>query len=272
MTYRRRRLKTFLDSSWGGAVAAARFACYVGPMTRDRLLLAADALSDALAPLRFAEPVSHVYNPLVYARAGYAAYLEVAGDSPKRVVFLGMNPGPYGMTQTGVPFGHVDWARDWLGIDVAIGKPENEHPKRPVTGFACERREVSGERLWGAIAHHFGTPAAFFERHLILNYCPLVFMEASGRNRTPDKLPAAERQALYAACDAHLRAAVAVLQPEWVIGIGAFAEERARQALADTAVRTGRILHPSPANPRTNRGWEPIVAAELAAMGLCPLR
>lgn len=241
-------------------------------MLAERLLRAADALSDALEPLRFAPPVTHVYNPLRYARAGYAAYLNLVGEGPKRVVFLGMNPGPYGMAQTGVPFGHVDWARDWLGIDVAIGKPEAEHPKRPVTGFACERREVSGERVWGAIAGHFGQPAAFFAQHLILNYCPLVFMEASGRNRTPDKLPAAERQALYAACDAHLREAVAALEPQWVIGVGAFAEERARQALAGTPVRIGRILHPSPANPRTNRGWEPIVAAELAEMGLCPLR
>lgn len=241
-------------------------------MSIERLMSAADALSATLAPMRFASPVTHVYNPLTYAREGYAAYLHRAGTGPKRALFLGMNPGPWGMAQTGVPFGQVAWARDWLGIDVPIGKPEHEHPQRPITGFACERREVSGSRVWGAIAEHFETPEAFFERYLIVNYCPLVFMEASGRNRTPDKLPVAERKALFAACDAHLREIVAILQPEWVIGVGAFAEERARLALEGTTIKTGRILHPSPANPLTNKGWEPVVARELTEMGLCPLR
>ncbi|MNK53215.1 Uracil DNA glycosylase superfamily protein [compost metagenome] len=241
-------------------------------MTFDRLMRSADALSDALAPMRFSNPVTHVYNPLVYAREGYAAYLRLAGDTPKRAIFLGMNPGPWGMAQTGVPFGQVEWARDWLGIHVAVGKPEVEHPKRPITGFECGRKEVSGSRLWGAIAKHFGTPEAFFERYLILNYCPLVFMEESGRNRTPDKLPASERKALFDACDLHLREVVDVLQPEWIVGIGAFAEERARLALEGTGIKTGRIIHPSPANPLTNQGWEPIVERELTALGLCPLR
>ena len=132
-------------------------------MTVQRLLQSADALSDVLAPMRFASPVTHVYNPLVYARAGYAAYLEQAGKTPKRAIFLGMNPGPWGMAQTGVPFGQVEWARDWLGIDVSVDKPPVEHPQRPITGFACQRREVSGSRVWGAIAKHFGTPEAFFK-------------------------------------------------------------------------------------------------------------
>ena len=35
----------------------------------------------------------------------------------KRVVFLGMNPGPFGMAQVGVPFGEVAAVRDWLRID-----------------------------------------------------------------------------------------------------------------------------------------------------------
>ncbi len=241
-------------------------------MTFERLMSAADSLSEALAPLRFSSPVTHVYNPLEYAREGYAAYMRMAGSSPKRAIFLGMNPGPWGMAQTGVPFGEVAWSRNWLGIDVPVGKPENEHPKRLISGFACARREVSGSRVWGAVASHFGKPEAFFARYMILNYCPLVFMEESGRNRTPDKLPAAERQAVFAACDAHLREVIDILRPEWVVGIGAFAEERARLALAGSDRRSGRIMHPSPANPLTNRGWEPIIARELTALGLCPLR
>lgn len=230
-----------------------------------------DEINCELAPLRFAAPVTHVYNPLVYARSGFEAYLERAGEGPKRAIFLGMNPGPWGMAQTGVPFGEAAIVKEWLGIEAEIGKPEHEHPKRPIQGFACARAEVSGGRVWGAIREHFQTPERFFERYFIANYCPLVFMEESGRNRTPDKLPTKERQPLFEPCDRHLIRMVEILQPEWVIGIGTFAEQRGRLALAGTGIRIGRILHPSPANPATNQGWAKIAARELTELGLCPL-
>lgn len=240
-------------------------------MFHQQLSLAIDELNRDLEPLRFADPVSHVYNPLVYARSGYEAYLNLAAKGPKRAFFLGMNPGPWGMAQTGVPFGEASIVRDWLRIATAIAKPDPEHPKRPILGFECPRTEVSGSRVWGAIQEHFGTPERFFERYFIANYCPLIFMEASARNRTPDKLPARERQPLFEACDRHLLRTVEILQPEWVIGIGTFAEQRARLVLAGTGVQIGRILHPSPANPATNQGWAKVVARELTELGLCPL-
>ncbi len=229
---------------------------------------AARRLSRELAALSFGPPVAHVYDPLLYARRAHTAYLRSYGDSRKRVVFLGMNPGPFGMVQTGVPFGDVACVRDWLLIEVKIERPARQHPKRPILGFDCPRSEVSGTRLWGAIAAHFGTPQRFFADHFIANYCPLAFVEASGRNRTPDKLPAAEREPLYAACDRHLRRVVRLLQPEWVVGIGAFAESRAREVLADT-VKVGRVLHPSPANPRAQKDWGGKARRELLAQGVC---
>src|SRR5213596_435276 len=101
--------------------------------------------------------VPFVYNPLVYARAPHEAYLERWGtESPREVVMVGMNPGPFGMAQTGVPFGDVGAVRDWLGIETRVGKPLREHPRRPVTGFGCARSEVSGQRLWGLFAERFG--------------------------------------------------------------------------------------------------------------------
>jgi single-strand selective monofunctional uracil DNA glycosylase len=236
----------------------------------DRLIQAASRLTRAVGALRFGRPVTHVYNPLDYAGRAHRAYLRRFGDGGKRAVFLGMNPGPFGMAQTGVPFGEVASVREWMGIEEPVGRPANEHPARPVEGFACRRSEVSGARLWGAIARHFGPPEAFFRAHFVANYCPLVFMEASGRNRTPDKLPPDERAPLYAACDAHLRRVVEVLEPEWVIGIGGFAEERAREALAGFELRVGRILHPSPASPLANRNWAGTAERELRTLGLCP--
>ncbi len=234
----------------------------------DRLWRASRRLAREVDALSFAPPVTHVYNPLRYGASGYREYLRRYGATHKRVVFLGMNPGPFGMAQTGVPFGEVAHVRDWLGISTEIGKPDIEHPKRPVLGFACTRSEVSGARLWGAFAERHSTPERFFGERFVANYCPLLFLEASGRNRTPEALPATERAPLFAACDRHLRVLCDALEPAWVIGVGGFAEKRANQALDGTGVQIGRILHPSPQNPAANRGWADQAQAELERYGL----
>ncbi len=232
-----------------------------------RLIDAAQTLSRDVDAMRFAAPVSHVYNPLDYAWTVHRSYLERFGSNQKRVVFLGMNPGPFGMAQTGVPFGEIAAVRDWLGLSGTVGKPLPENPKKPVDGFACKRGEVSGQRLWGLFRERFGTPEAFFAEHFVANYCPLVFFD-EGRNLTPDKLPAAEAGPLQDACDAQLRRMVEALQAEWVIGVGAWAEKRAASALAGLPVRFGRILHPSPASPAANRGWAPEATRQMVEMGL----
>ncbi len=239
-------------------------------MSRARRLRESERrLCSKLAPLRFGDPVHVVYNPLEYARRPHQQYLRRYADSRKRVVFLGMNPGPWGMAQTGVPFGEVASVRDWLGIGGPVARPEPEHPKRPVTGFACTRSEVSGARLWGAFAEWFGTPDAFFAEHFVANYCPLVFMEQGGRNRTPDKLAAHERAPLYSACDAHLRDLVRVLEPDWLVGVGGFAERRAREVFEGLAgLRIGSVLHPSPASPLANRGWQAQARDQLRKQGI----
>ncbi|MBW2243804.1 MAG: single-stranded DNA-binding protein [Deltaproteobacteria bacterium] len=235
----------------------------------DRVLAAERRLIQDLAPLRFEAPVTHVYNPLVYAARPHRAYLRRFAATRKRVVYLGMNPGPYGMAQTGVPFGEIALVRDWMGIEAPVGRPDPEHPKRPVEGFACARSEVSGARLWGAIAEHYDTAEHFFRGAFVANYCPLVFMEESGKNRTPDKLPARERDPVYSACDQHLRRLVELLEPEWLIGIGKFAETRGRDALEGMDVKIASILHPSPASPAANRGWAPQARQQLSELGIC---
>lgn len=233
------------------------------------LVAASRSLARAVGGLRFGAPVTHVYNPLVYARRPHEAYLSRYGAGRKRVVFLGMNPGPYGMAQTGVPFGAVELVRRWLGIEGPVTRPRAEHPRRPVLGFECPRDEVSGRRLWGAVEEGFGTPRRFFSGHFVANYCPLVFLEGSGRNRTPDKLPRREREPLFSACDRHLQRVVDALQPAWVVGVGAFAEARAREALAGRGPHIARIAHPSPANPAAGRDWAGQARRALAEQGVC---
>ena len=228
-----------------------------------------EKLNHAMLSLTFQTPVAYVYNPLIYARKSHERYLELYGDSPKEVLLLGMNPGPFGMAQTGVPFGEVAVTRDWLEIEESVGQPPQMHPKRPIQGFACPRSEVSGRRLWGWAQNRFKTPQAFFDRYFVANYCPLIFLEESGRNRTPDKLPKSERDPLFEACDSALAELVDYFQPRYLIGVGAFAEKRAQACLGrESNVSTGRITHPSPANPRANRGWETFIETELTEMGI----
>ncbi|HSL84142.1 MAG TPA: single-stranded DNA-binding protein, partial [Thermoanaerobaculia bacterium] len=128
-----------------------------------------DELVAAVEPLAFSPPVACVYDPLVYAREPHRRYLERFGRPPKEVLLVGMNPGPWGMSQTGVPFGEVAAVRDWMGIDGRVERPDPEHPKRPVEGFACARSEVSGRRLWGWARERFGAPERFFERFFVWN-------------------------------------------------------------------------------------------------------
>ncbi|HHO52460.1 MAG TPA: single-stranded DNA-binding protein [Deltaproteobacteria bacterium] len=227
-------------------------------------------LSRAVGALSFGSPVAHTYNPLVYAAEPHERYLSRFGVGTGRILLLGMNPGPFGMAQTGVPFGEVAMVRDWMGIEGRVGRPADEHPARRVEGFALARSEVSGRRLWGWAQQRFGTAQRFFERFFVVNYCPLLFLAASGRNLTPDKVSRGEREQLLQICDASLRDVVALLDPGRVIGVGRWAEDRARAALASSPWEgpVGRVLHPSPASPAANRGWAAQAEAQLAAQGV----
>jgi single-strand selective monofunctional uracil DNA glycosylase len=234
------------------------------------LLTASNELASAVDALSFTFPVTHVYNPLSYARLSHQQYLLRFGGSTKQTVFLGMNPGPFGMAQTGVPFGEIAAVRDWMGIETAIGKPPSENPARPVDGYACPRSEVSGHRLWGLMAERFGEAENFFTDHIVINYCPLVFMEEGGKNVTPDKLKAAERGRLFKACDAHLRKSLDILQPQWAVGIGGFAEQCLQRLNKENPLtaKIGKILHPSPASPAANRGWSEAAIRQLEKQGI----
>ncbi len=227
-----------------------------------------DDLAAELATLTFSAPVEYVYNPLKYAREPHVRYLERYGGGSPEVLFIGMNPGPWGMAQTGVPFGAVSAVRDWLGLDGEVGHAPREHPKRPVQGFECTREEVSGARVWGWARDAFGTPERFFERFFVGNYCPLLFLGESGRNLTPDKLKASERDALLPPCDRALRRVTEALGVRLVIGVGVWAEQRARIALDGLEVEIKRVLHPSPASPAANRGWAEAATRQLAEMGV----
>jgi single-strand selective monofunctional uracil DNA glycosylase len=224
-----------------------------------------------LDTIRFSAPVAYIYNPLEYARSGYDEYCRRYGSGKKEAVLVGMNPGPWGMAQTGVPFGDIVSVTQWMGIRADIGTPSRLHPKRPIHGFSCRRREVSGTRLWGWAHAVFGTPDTFFSRLFVVNYCPLLFYGTDGRNYTPDKLPAHHRRELFTVCDKALCDLFGLLDPRVVVGIGRFAEQRIGSVLeGETRRILTRIPHPSPANPQANRNWAQQVTAILEPLGVIP--
>lgn len=238
-----------------------------------QLVEISERLREAVGRLTFSEPAAYVYNPLDYAWEPHRDYLRRWGRAPKDVVLVGMNPGPWGMAQNGVPFGATTPVRDFLGVRGAVGRPDPEHPKRRVEGLDLEREEVSGTRLWGWIADTWGTPGAFFERFFVYNFCPLCFLADSGRNVTPDKLAADEREPLLEICGRALADGIVALGARRVVGVGAWAERQCRAALSEVEVggapvEVGRVLHPSPASPAANRGWAEAATQELREQGI----
>jgi single-strand selective monofunctional uracil DNA glycosylase len=223
----------------------------------EAIIKAARILAHGVDQIRFAPPVRWTYNPLLYARVPHELYLSRYAASGKRAVFLGMNPGPWGMAQTGVPFGEVSAVKDWLGIHGTVATPKRQHARVPVTGFECRRSEVSGRRLWGLMRERFGSGEQFSRHAFVANYCPLMFLDESGRNLTPDKIAKNDKGRLYSLCDRFLTVVIETLRPERVVGIGVFAEQRIRAVLSMLPVAAGvvSIPHPSPANPRANRDW-----------------
>lgn len=224
------------------------------PDDLENLISVVRGLSRRVARFHPQPPAAHVYNPLAYARGPVEEYLRRFGGGRGRVLLVGMNPGPWGMAQTGVPFGDVEAVRDWMGISGEVKRPAAEHPRVPVMGFDCHRREGSGKRLWGWARERAGTADRFFSDFFVWNYCPLCFLDEGGANLVPDKLARADREALTAMCDPALARVLEILQPRAAVGVGAFAEARLR-AVAPAGLPVVRLLHPSPANPAANRDW-----------------
>lgn len=212
--------------------------------------------------------VATCYNPLEYAWDLHRNYCERFGQGRKHAVFIGLNPGPFGMGQCGVPFGEVSFVKDWMKLSGSVKRPEPEHPKRPILGLDCKRSEVSGKRLWGLFSGRFPKADDFFAQHFVANWCPLLFMGPSGANLTPDKLRGPMQDALDKVCDQHLHDLLAVLKPRFAVGVGGFAEKRLEGITLPTGCTIARLPHPSPANPAANKGWSALAEKALREQGI----
>ncbi len=246
-----------------------------------------------------APPGIVVYNPLAYARPAHEAYLDLF-RGPRRIVIAGMNPGPWGMVQTGVPFGNVGHARQIVTLrsilpetplDHLVSTPSLALASRPVLGYRCVRDEVSGRRLWEGLCPLWAPPEEeaqaldlipgynrsrdLLRRMLgevfVMNLCPLAFFEDGPRatNVTPDKLPTAWRDRFVgdsSPCHSYFSHILDTFRPEVVLVMGDWVERTVRRWSGEA--RLVRLPHPSPANPAANRGWAAAAQRILREAGL----
>ncbi len=215
-----------------------------------KLSQSCDSLSKSILKTK---NIAYVTNPLNYVWEYHESYLSQYSGLGATTLLLGMNPGPYGMAQCGVPFGATHIARDFLNITGEFTQPIGRHPKRPIEGLNLERQEISGKRMWGLLKEIWITPEEIHKNVFLVNHCPLLLLGDSGRNITPDKISGLTAKKLLKACDEHLREIVLELGITRVIGIGKYAEKRALLALKDLDVEITTCWHPSPASPLANR-------------------
>ncbi|XP_063952306.1 single-strand selective monofunctional uracil DNA glycosylase-like [Lytechinus pictus] len=230
-----------------------------------------EEMVEELDKLKFGDPVSYIYNPVVYAKETHDCFIRKYGNSTKSVLFLGMNPGPFGMAQNGVPFGETNYVKDWMKITGNVGKPPKEHPKRIIVGLDCNRSEVSGQRFWKLWQDLCGSPENFFKECFVYNHCPLVFMTSTSKNVTPPSMKVEMRNPLIEVCDDFLCRLIKLLEVKVVVGIGKFAEDRTKKALDKGGVEGVRVvsmMHPSPINPAANKGWQAIAEKTLKDLDL----
>ncbi len=220
----------------------------------DDVIGAAQWLRDATAVLDPGPPVETIYRPLEYAWDIHRDYLATFGGPPKDALFVGMNPGPWGMGQTGVPFGDPTVVGRWLRLnDHVVEPPEEELPQRPVRGLDSSHTEVSGQRLWGLLRDLYTTPQAALERLLVVNHCPLLMFDIQHRNVTPDQLRVGFKENLLEVCDEGLERIATATQAGLLIGVGTYAEERCKVVAERLGIGSASIPHPSPASPLANK-------------------
>uniref|UniRef100_A0A182MSA2 Uracil-DNA glycosylase-like domain-containing protein n=1 Tax=Anopheles culicifacies TaxID=139723 RepID=A0A182MSA2_9DIPT len=230
-------------------------------------------LSAALRKVALPSEVAACYDPIEYASAIHCAYLQRFLDGPKAVLFIGMNPGPWGMCQTGVPFGYVPAVRDWMGLRGTVAKPTPELAARPVEGLACTREEQSGKRWWGLYQELCGTADCFFRSCFVYNLCPLAFFHQSGRNITPSELKGKAKGEIQSISEQYLETALKVLKPKIIISVGRYTEDRVKtltkQNRIGPTIVTYCMPHPSPRS-LNNTNWSQKAKLWLSEHGILP--
>ncbi|XP_055849953.1 single-strand selective monofunctional uracil DNA glycosylase [Episyrphus balteatus] len=213
-------------------------------------------LNKELANLKFPN-ITHVYNPIEYAFDLHCQYLKKYLNGPKKMLLIGMNPGPNGMAQNGVPFGNTNTVKNLMKIEGQVEQPPSLHPKRPVTGLACKTEEPSGVRIWTLIGKLAGSLEIFSQQCFMHNFCPLAFFDVQGKNITPGELKGDVKAEVRNICLKYLEQEIQLIQPEIIIAIGSYVGDCMKR-LAKQSIYIGsnikilQLAHPSPRSVNNN--------------------
>ena len=211
---------------------------------------------------------SHARPESAHLRLGaHEQYLKRFGEGRKRVVFLGMNPGPFGMVQVGVPFGEVNAVRDWMQISAPVAPPKTPNPSRPVEGFTCQRSEVRVSACGRFFAERY-PHAQDFCRPLCAELLPAGVLRSRAQRDTRQAPEERNRTALCRLRCTFRRASTRWRRNGWSAS-ASLPDAGASSACPFVPAGEDRHrAHPSPAGPIANRGWAPQAAAQLTALGI----
>ncbi|KAF7991960.1 hypothetical protein HCN44_010761 [Aphidius gifuensis] len=206
-------------------------------------------LSINLDKLNYNNPIDYIYCPIIYAKTVHFNYLNKYCRDKKNIMILGMNPGPWGMSQTGVPFGEINIVIDWLKINGHIDKPKRQHEQRQVDGFSCKRSEISGRKFWSLFKKLSNNPDTFFRHCFLRNFFKptIIIIIIAGP----------EQKKLQEFCDQALIEVIKILDVKVIIGVGRFSEQRAKKVVKTAKLSTKVLwmIHPSP-RATIGKNWQ----------------
>jgi len=193
-----------------------------------------------------------VINPLEYLWLQYGYYTSCYHNQYPRAMIIGMNPGPKGMSQTGIPFGSPNIIPSILPnkslfneIRDNEGSPVSS-PHRRITGPSNTTVEVSGNRLWSALIKRYGDFKSITSEIFVDNICPLLFLcgKNGSKNLTPDKLtPSPAKIILIRLCTERLQKIYQCLgEPSNIVALGRWSHKFLEKMFPK--VRVTYILHP----------------------------
>nr|XP_022920875.1 single-strand selective monofunctional uracil DNA glycosylase-like [Onthophagus taurus] len=214
-------------------------------------------LSLELNNLTFSFPVHYIYNPLEYAWEPHSTFVKTYCKGTKDVLFLGLNPGPWGMCQTGIPFGEVNISKEWLKMNGEVEKPKDECPKKQIKGFECHRSEESGKRFYGFFKNLCRTPEAFFKNAFVYNLCPLAFMKKESANITPHELKGQIKKDIENICGKTLVDILKLLDIKIIVALGRYTEKQAIEITQGFQLGHIKVIYMPHPSPRVvgNNNW-----------------
>ena len=132
-----------------------------------------------------------VWNPGSYGAPWHRVFREIYPLRERPILMFGLNPGPYGMGQTGIPFTDVRRLRQCLPKMALTLRERGREPRVPglaprsLRRFFTREFESSAVRVYRFLELGWGSAEKGWRSVGVANSCPLLFLDPEGRNQTP---------------------------------------------------------------------------------------